>query len=83
MSIAFRAVTVASRAKSASTSRLAAMRLRMTALSAKMSCTFSVPAVIVPSMIFSPAVDAPVGHVVVGDLLKRRDHLPPSSTDTE
>ena len=45
---------VASRAKSASTSRLAAMRLRMTALSAKMSCALSVPAVMVPSMIFSP-----------------------------
>ena len=40
---------VASRAKSASTSRLAAMRLLMTALSAKMSCALSVPAVMVPS----------------------------------
>ena len=74
--MAFRAATVASRAKSVSTSRLAAMRPRMTALLAKMSCTLSVPAAMVPSMIFSPAVEALVRHVVVGDLLERRDDLP-------
>ena len=81
--MAFRAETVASRAKSVSTSRLAAMRLRTTALLAKMSCTFSVPAVMVPSMIFSPPLMLRSDTSSLAICLSVVTTCPPSSTDTE